>query len=96
MTESKTKRFEEICSELHDFDKKTHFVYHYESNFRTIALMAQAEEGRGLIEAKKAVACWWDIAKSILTEKDIVMTCLAAFPLHALRVAYDKKMKNKE
>ena len=56
--------------------------------------MSKVEEGCSLANAKSAVACWWDDAKHILTEKDIPMTCLAAFPLHALKVSYIKQKKS--
>ena len=88
------KRFEEISGELKLFDKKTHFTHHYEQNFRKIAKMSKVEEGCSLRDAEGAVACWWDDAKHILTERDVKMTCLAAFPLHALKVSYIKEKKS--
>jgi len=92
MTESKTKRFEEICRELRAIDGG----YEYERTFRTIARMSQTEEGCTLVQSKSAVAHWWDFSSTLLTDKDVFHTCLSAFPLHALRVAYDKKMKKKK
>ncbi len=96
MTGNKMNRFDEICLELNEFDKKTGFTHHYESQFRTIARLSQTEEGCFLSQAKNAVATWWDNAKSILTDKDISMMCLAAFPLHALRVSYDNAVKKQK
>jgi len=89
------KRFKEIERELNDYDKKTHFTHHFEKSFRKIAELSKVEEGCSLLQAKGAVACWWDDAKHILTEKDVSMTCLAAFPLHALKVSYMEQKKLK-
>lgn len=82
-----TTRFEEICLELKSIPNEG---WAFERTFRKIALMSKAEEGCTIFQAKAAVACWWDASDNILTEENVMHTCLAAFPLHALRVLYNK------
>jgi predicted patatin/cPLA2 family phospholipase len=98
MIESKTKEFEDIRKELRKFDRLCweNKIYHanYERTFTKIAELSKAEEGCSIFDAKSAVAHWWITSNGkILNEKNVFHTCLACFPLEALRCMYLKNLK---